>query len=142
MTCFVERLFHLLYGLNYNRTYIAREVWYVARHFAPQSWQCNFKKQLNTYDLIEYPESDNRALIISKEFDRIFKKAGVPEDMRNRIQRELIKGRSHHSTYKSTARNSIRRLIISDRYIRRILGLIYYYDYIVFGFDMNNAILR
>ncbi|CAJ0606994.1 unnamed protein product [Cylicocyclus nassatus] len=140
MKCFVERLFHLLYGLQYSRTYIAREIWYVARHFAPQSWQCNFKKQLSTYDIIVYPETSNRADIISNEFDRVFKQAGVPQELRSRIREELSKGRAHHSTYRSNARSNIESLITSDRYIRRILSLIYYYDYIVFGFDFDKAL--
>ncbi|KAL6733998.1 hypothetical protein Aduo_004587 [Ancylostoma duodenale] len=134
LRCFVSRLFHLLYGMHYNRTYLAREIWYVARHFAPQSWQCNFKKQLSTYDLIEYPESSDQVAIVAGEFDRVLKKAGVPQDMRAIIRKELIKGRSPHSTSKSRARIGVRKMISTDRYVRQVLALIYYFDYIVFGF--------
>ncbi|KIH62971.1 hypothetical protein ANCDUO_06739 [Ancylostoma duodenale] len=96
--------------------------------------QCNFKKQLSTYDLIEYPESSDQVAIVAGEFDRVLKKAGVPQDMRAIIRKELIKGRSPHSTSKSRARIGVRKMISTDRYVRQVLALIYYFDYIVFGF--------
>ncbi|KAK6732771.1 hypothetical protein RB195_016875 [Necator americanus] len=137
MRCFVERLFHLLYGMYYNRTYLAREIWYVARHFAPQSWQCNFKKQLSTYDLIVYPESANQKLLIAKEIDRVLRKSNVPKGIRAYIKNETIKGRSPHSTLRTRARNRIRKSVMRDRYVRRVLAHIYYFDYIVFGFPLT-----
>ncbi|ETN83029.1 hypothetical protein NECAME_01828 [Necator americanus] len=137
MRCFVERLFHLLYGMYYNRTYLAREIWYVARHFAPQSWQCNFKKQLSTYDLIVYPESANQKLLIAKEIDKVLRKSNVPKGIRAYIKNETIKGRSPHSTLRTRARNRIRKSVMRDRYVRRVLAHIYYFDYIVFGFPLT-----
>ncbi|WKX96286.1 hypothetical protein Q1695_012606 [Nippostrongylus brasiliensis] len=134
--CFIERLFHLLYGMSHNRTTVAREVWYVARHFGPQSWQCNFKKQLKSYRLIVFPEGPTQSEIIAREITRILKEAFVPRDMRTHIRRELSKGKSRHSTSDALERGDVRERILSNRYLRRLIALIYYFDYVVFGFAM------
>ncbi|KAK6732770.1 hypothetical protein RB195_016875 [Necator americanus] len=57
--------------------------------------QCNFKKQLSTYDLIVYPESSNQELLIAEEFDRVLRKSGVPKRIRADIKREVINDKGY-----------------------------------------------
>ncbi|VDL86032.1 unnamed protein product [Nippostrongylus brasiliensis] len=98
--------------------------------------QCNFKKQLKYYRLIVFPEGPTHSEIIAREITRILKEAFVPRDMRTHIRRELSKGKSRHSTSDALERGDVRERILSNRYLRRLIALIYYFDYVVFGFAM------
>ncbi|KAL6733997.1 hypothetical protein Aduo_004586 [Ancylostoma duodenale] len=134
MRCFVEKLHSNLFEYYTNKTSNASVTYYYVRHFAPQTWYCNFKEHKNDYIFVDHHSGAKGIEMIAKEFDKIFEQVQVPADMRALIQSELLKGTTKHSTAHSETRKKIQEQLLSDDYLMRYLMLLYYHDFVEFGF--------
>ncbi|ETN83028.1 hypothetical protein NECAME_01827 [Necator americanus] len=95
LRCFIEKLYKILWEYYMNNTnvhtIIGRDItYYHIRHFAPQTWYCNFKKFKNDYIIVDYHTGTNGTVRIADEFDKIFEQAHVPDDMRAVIHSEML----------------------------------------------------
>ncbi|RCN29121.1 hypothetical protein ANCCAN_25122 [Ancylostoma caninum] len=88
--CFVERLHKNLFEYYTNTTKNSSITYYYVRHFAPQTWYCNFKDHKNDYILVDYHTGPKGIEMTAKEFDKIFEQVQVPADMRAVIQSEML----------------------------------------------------
>ncbi|RCN25044.1 hypothetical protein ANCCAN_29246 [Ancylostoma caninum] len=57
MGCFLENLYSLMGTIQLS---IDRGHTLELTHFAPQTWYCNFKENLDNYIIIRYEEHENR----------------------------------------------------------------------------------
>ncbi|EYC30948.1 hypothetical protein Y032_0004g1869 [Ancylostoma ceylanicum] len=133
MGCFLESLYSLMVTVQLS---IDRGHDMVLTHFAPQTWYCNFKENLSNYNIIRYEEGENRTKKYSDDVDVIFQKAGVPEYIREEIQKEIRDERTVHVTADSEDRIKAEQTLLSNRTLLTILTQIYYYDFIVFDFKL------
>ncbi|WKY07513.1 hypothetical protein Q1695_007182 [Nippostrongylus brasiliensis] len=132
MSCFVERLTeHLRNTYENNGDYT-----YIASHFAPQTWYCRFKESLDQFKIIKYKNGKAGAAHLAREFNSIFREAGVPKGIRKDIYREMLVGKTHHSTYGRKERRNAERLLMNNATLLRDVLRLYYYDFKVFDFEL------
>ncbi|CAJ0591737.1 unnamed protein product [Cylicocyclus nassatus] len=135
INCFVETLLSKLrsiirdpHATNYMET----------SHFAPQTWSCNFKEHLYDYTIIKYESGPQGIRDIATQFDNIFSLAGVPDYYRSEIQKEMLIGKTIHTTSGTDLRRHVENLLYSNRTLLRMITQLYYFDFIVFGFKFPN----
>ncbi|CAJ0608678.1 unnamed protein product [Cylicocyclus nassatus] len=132
LRCFVDRLHFSLQNVARNKP----GDYYVDRHFAPQTWYCDFKNHLGSYTIIKY-ESDNDGVVkIASQFNKLFEQSGISNFERGIIEEELLKGSTLHSTHGSKEVSLVRELILSDQEMLMKISEIYYHDFIIFGFPL------
>ncbi|CAL2041037.1 unnamed protein product [Caenorhabditis brenneri] len=105
-------------------------------HFAPQTWFCDMKNTLKNSTIIRYSHTGIEKIKMIDDLLDVFRKRKVPERDLDEVREELTTGKSHHSTFGSTARDEFERLIREDNAIRRALHRIYYYDFLYLGYPM------
>ncbi|KAL6733791.1 hypothetical protein Aduo_004408 [Ancylostoma duodenale] len=107
---------------------------YYDRHFAPQTWYCDFRDHLLNYTIIKYASGKEGYLKMATDFDTLFEKAGVPSHEREVVRSELLKGSTHHSTHGSQEALDVRDLLLSNEDMLAKIIEIYYHDFIEFDF--------
>ncbi|XGW09042.1 hypothetical protein V3C99_011389 [Haemonchus contortus] len=140
MRCFVDVLHEVFMEFYNNSTEteddpeMARMDHYYIRHFAPQTWYCEFKEHRNEYIVLNYHTGPNSTRLIAEDFYKVFESAHVPKKHLETIYSEMMKGTTRHSTVKSSARKSAQQQLLSDGYVMRRLMQMFYYDFVEFGF--------
>ncbi|WKY07525.1 hypothetical protein Q1695_007189 [Nippostrongylus brasiliensis] len=132
MSCFVRQLTKHLRQAHEKK----EDKSYVGMHFAPQSWLCRFNDTIEHFRIIKYRAGKEGAAYLATEFNRVFREAGVPENLRNEINREMLVGRSYHSTHGSDARRKAERTLMSNITLLTEVVRLYYYDFILFDFEL------
>uniref|UniRef100_A0A8L8KEJ2 Sulfotransfer_1 domain-containing protein n=1 Tax=Heligmosomoides polygyrus TaxID=6339 RepID=A0A8L8KEJ2_HELPZ len=91
MGCFLEKL-QTLFLHNVRMTVDWKNPIYqhYLRHFAPQTWYCEFKKHKSKYVFVHYNNGPNGTEGIADDFDKIFEQAQIPRDIRSTIHREMM----------------------------------------------------
>ncbi|KIH69649.1 hypothetical protein ANCDUO_00025 [Ancylostoma duodenale] len=131
--CFIEAFYKKLQEVyNTNDTTYHFEV----AHMAPQTWYCNFKEHLDDYIFVRYQKCTSGIAVYAREFDKIFRMARVPEDLRREIQGEILVGRTPHTTRGSGPRLAAERELFNNRTLLDIVMKMFYFDYKVFGFSL------
>ncbi|WKY03219.1 hypothetical protein Q1695_004733 [Nippostrongylus brasiliensis] len=105
-------------------------------HFAPQTWYCNFGNNYPDYFILKYENGAEGVAQVAEKFREIFKKAQLPEHMRQKIYDEMMIGRTHHSTFDSDARRSVEEKLMNNKALLLKLTQLYYYDFVLFDFKM------
>ncbi|EYC09499.1 hypothetical protein Y032_0060g3153 [Ancylostoma ceylanicum] len=130
LRCFVNRLHASLQNvLNHSK-----ENFYYDRHFAPQTWYCDFRDHLRNYTIIKYASGKEGYLKMATDFDMLFERAGVPLHEREAVRSELLKGSTHHTTRGSQAALYVRDLLLSNEDVLAKVIEIYYHDFVEFDF--------
>ncbi|WKY08171.1 hypothetical protein Q1695_007567 [Nippostrongylus brasiliensis] len=134
LTCFLDRLHSELVNFNEsaNRSDADKAC---LRHFFPQTWFCEVTKHKRDYDFIRLPIGTDRSIQIAKEFSELFRRAGIPADKRARINSEILKGKTRHTTFGSTLRVNVERQLLNDVHLLSTLIRIYYYDFVELGYS-------
>ncbi|EYB90906.1 hypothetical protein Y032_0212g2229 [Ancylostoma ceylanicum] len=130
-SCFVRNL-HMSLQKRFALEHI-KGSFYNDRHFAPQTWYCDFRNHLHDYAIIKYSpgkEDPETAAAI----DELFEEAGVPSHERETIGRELPKGPTLHSTRGTGEVLRIREQLLSNEDLLKKVIEIYYHDFVVFDF--------
>ncbi|WKX96288.1 hypothetical protein Q1695_012607 [Nippostrongylus brasiliensis] len=134
MQCFLEKLFHLFYRMSSKREYLRREVWYVARHFAPQTWYCDFKESLKGYVLFKYYGADKDGEM-TKFLRVILSRVKVEQKRIDYIIDGIVGKNTAHSTTSLDSRSAYKRQLLNNGYLCRLIVAIYYHDFLVFNFE-------
>ncbi|EYB98396.1 hypothetical protein Y032_0131g1599 [Ancylostoma ceylanicum] len=128
--CFVDELYRRLQ----ERKKENKREYYHSRHFAPQTWYCDFQNYLANYTIVKYAKGKKGNARLAEQFDSIFKRAYVPDTLREVIRNELLKGSTSHSTHSSEESRRLKEAFFSDPSLVRKVVQIYFYDFIVFHF--------
>ncbi|CAJ0588077.1 unnamed protein product [Cylicocyclus nassatus] len=94
--CFVKELYNFL-NLFYAKNFVQplptlfTDYDYVAVHFAPQNWYCNFDKYIDDYNILRQGENREGIMKYAQEFKTILTKANVPDEYAEEIHRQLLK---------------------------------------------------
>lgn len=134
MRCFIETLHKVLVEFYNGTIERTRMVLYLVRHFAPQTWYCDFKDHKNDYILIRYKSGKNGTREVADEFDKVFRYAQIPKKQRAYIHSEMMRGTTPHSTSRSPTREAAEKELRSDDDLMRLIMQMYYYDFVEFGF--------
>ncbi|KAK6751627.1 hypothetical protein RB195_003193 [Necator americanus] len=130
LNCFVERLYKTLWeAYNSQMT----EYDFDLAHFAPQTWYCQYRTNLNNYVLVDY-STETEELV--RQLDLVYERAGVPQSYRVVIASEIRRQKSNNSTSQTSDRASVERHLLIDEKTYRRLVQIYYYDFVVFGYSL------
>ncbi|KAK6043949.1 hypothetical protein COOONC_18546, partial [Cooperia oncophora] len=94
--CFVDIL-HAVFMQYYEKNgkptddpELARMYHYYIRHFAPQTWYCEFDKYKNDYIILNYHIGPNSTQRIADDFHKVFKQAHVPDNLLQTIYSEMM----------------------------------------------------
>nr|CDJ81858.1 Protein of unknown function DUF595 domain containing protein [Haemonchus contortus] len=114
LRCFVDMLYRTLVKYYENPSEVVQDTTteHVLRHFAPQTWFCDFKNHKNEYVLLKQHVGPNGTHRIADEFYEVFEKAGVLSEHRAIIHKEMLKGTTVHSTSQSLARKEARERLL------------------------------
>ncbi|KIH63324.1 hypothetical protein ANCDUO_06374 [Ancylostoma duodenale] len=125
--CFLNKLHNIL-----NTTQISADPAEtdIIRHFAPASWFCNFPQDLTKYYVVMYYHGAEA--LLSQQLDDYFATAGVGQDKRDHIYAKITEVNVTSSEMRATVEQQVR---ISER-LSKMLVRIYYYDYVLFGFNL------
>ncbi|WKY07523.1 hypothetical protein Q1695_007188 [Nippostrongylus brasiliensis] len=132
MVCFVHQLTKYLREVHEKKEGKSA----VGMHFAPQSWFCRFNDTIDQFRIIKYRGGTEGAAYLATEFNRVFRDAGVPENLRNVINKEMLVGRSHHSTHGSEDRRKAERTLMSNFTLLTEVVRLYYYDFVLFDYEL------
>ncbi|KAK6756193.1 hypothetical protein RB195_014534 [Necator americanus] len=133
MGCFLEKLHSLIWKVQkHDDDGHSFEL----IHFSPQTWFCNFKEHLHKYNILRYVDDKNRVNKFTEGLLSIFRKAGVPKDIRDEIREELLIGKTVHTTAGSDDRMKAEKTLLSNSTLLTLLSRIYYYDFVVFDFKL------
>ncbi|KAK5965004.1 hypothetical protein GCK32_008257, partial [Trichostrongylus colubriformis] len=109
---------------------------YELYHFAPQTWYCDFASHLEKYIILKYESGAQGIARMANKFDSIFRRAGVPKIIRKEIHKELLVERNNHSTVGTAERRQAEEILMSNLALLTRVTQIFYYDFIVFGFEL------
>ncbi|WKY07515.1 hypothetical protein Q1695_007183 [Nippostrongylus brasiliensis] len=132
MSCFVDRLtqhLHSVHNDNLGNTY-------QASHFGPQTWHCRFNETIDQLKVIKYRGGKEGAAYLAGEFNRIFREAGVPEHIRHEISKEMLAGKTVHTTYGSEDRREAERTLMGNITLLTEVVRLYYYDFVLFDYEL------
>ncbi|WKY07518.1 hypothetical protein Q1695_007185 [Nippostrongylus brasiliensis] len=135
MSCFVHQLTkHLrqLYEKNGGLTTMGV-------HFAPQSWFCRFDTCMDDFIIIKHRSGEEGAAFLAAQFNSIFRDAGVPENIRNEIHKEMLVGRTHHSTFGNEVRGELERTLMNNVTLLTEVVQLYYYDFVLFDYELPSV---
>ncbi|CAB05627.1 sulfotransferase family protein [Caenorhabditis elegans] len=133
MRCVVEKVYTNLKKIQ-NSWHGTSELGYVEQHAAPMSWNCNFHKDIESWELIPIGSDANERTIAIERLSGLLKKQGVNQTLIEKVQEGRKSGETEHSTHASNARFEAERIIQKDPYIQ---NLIYFFDYLVFPFTKD-----
>ncbi|WKX93204.1 hypothetical protein Q1695_010893 [Nippostrongylus brasiliensis] len=129
--CIVNELQTLLHS-NKNQTTLE---FYYGRHFAPQTWYCDFDHFLDKYVIIKYGSDKEGITAMADQFDALFQQVGVTQEERAVIKMEILKGSTFHSTHSLEEVQKLKERVFADKMLLRKLYEIYFYDFMVFNFS-------
>lgn len=89
-------------------------------------------KEYKIVKLSSNPKDRNSGI---KDLMAILRNQNVSSSTLKFIEKSVLEGDTSHATFKSEARHLIRTQIDTDKKIRNWLRKIYYFDFIIFGFD-------
>ncbi|CAJ0587395.1 unnamed protein product, partial [Mesorhabditis spiculigera] len=127
---------------NYTSDYQQTSVWsrrneHVNAHFMPQNWRCEFGSMLEEYHLIRYSSEDQKKLL--DDLTQYFKGVGVDEESIAYITQQLTSGKTPHATAgKEKRKIELQKLLSTPELMRKYMKL-YFFDYLVLGYEMPEA---
>lgn len=107
----------------------------VISQLAPQTWYCDFDRHLAEYIIIRHEECTSGMETVMEEIDKVFQLAGVPPKVRlDALQ--LVAASSVTKTKNTTsARQAAEYELFTNKTLLQNVVRIYFYDFILFGFD-------
>lgn len=130
LTCFINAHYAKMKIWKPNRAYFV-----VDNHFYPQSWFCGFSTYLDQYTILRLPKERNKLDDFYDELGAVIRSKGVDEAALETIRNQLTKRNERHSTVGQPERKFYDNWLYSDKTLMKILLKVFYYDYIIFGFD-------
>eukprot|EP00081_Caenorhabditis_elegans_P013951 NP_493102.1 Uncharacterized protein CELE_F56H6.13 [Caenorhabditis elegans] len=134
MRCVVERIYNGLWNIQNDRnmTFILMEA-----HAAPLSWNCGFNEGVSKWELLMMGSDLDERTSSTTKLAKILRKQGVRHELVESIEKDILKGETAHSTFKSTNRLAAEKQIREDPVVRYFLHKIYFFDYVVFPFKRD-----
>ncbi|RCN38035.1 hypothetical protein ANCCAN_16066 [Ancylostoma caninum] len=125
--CFLNELHNILNSTQISANQAKTDI---IRHFAPASWFCNFPQNFTKYYIVKY--NYGAEAVLSQQLNDFFTKAGLEQDKRDHINARITGMNVTSSETRATVEQQVR---ISER-LSKMLVQIYYYDYVLFGFNL------
>ncbi|KAI6224175.1 hypothetical protein M3Y95_00855200 [Aphelenchoides besseyi] len=129
VTCFIERMHDRM--LRYGRGEKLR-IKFDEQHFFPQNWRCNFRGHLNDYKVVRFENSKD----FFDEVFTLFAEHGVSEENLNFVRNQISNGKTVHTTTGREERDRVVREVRESRYLMTKLVQMYYYDFVLMGYDI------
>lgn len=105
------------------------------RHFFPQNWRCDFNRYpIESFHLIKY--TSNSSLLL-QQLEPLLNSKNVPFPSFEFLKKEL-NIRTVHSTFSSKARRFIEKIVGDSPFLMEYLVRMFYYDYVLFNFELPN----
>ncbi|VDL64766.1 unnamed protein product [Nippostrongylus brasiliensis] len=118
--------------LNYPATFMSNN-----RSISHEFWNkrfCDYKDHKNDYEFIKYERGQEGARKMAIQFGKFLAGANVPDEFREMIYNEMLKGTTPHSTYMSPMRSEVEKQLCSDPNLMEHFLQIYFYDFVELGF--------
>ncbi|CAD6191692.1 unnamed protein product [Caenorhabditis auriculariae] len=141
LTCVMENLLVRLQGFSSGQLPKTSHDYYT-EHFMPFTWQCNLDKEWGTYEIIPFDEKNTT--VTSEAVAELLKSSGVPENVLNEYRKNNKGKNMSHTTHGLNHREEVKQNLLKDPYLMGIFRKIFYYDYILLGFDqsfMNSTVV-
>ncbi|KAI6193565.1 hypothetical protein M3Y96_01031600 [Aphelenchoides besseyi] len=129
VTCFIERMHDRM--LRYGRGEKLR-IKFDEQHFFPQNWRCNFRSHLNDYKVVRFENSKD----FFDEVFTLFAEHGVSEEHLSFVRNQINNGKTVHTTTGREERDRVVREVRESRYLMTKLVQMYYYDFVLMGYNI------
>ncbi|PAV91821.1 hypothetical protein WR25_18981 [Diploscapter pachys] len=132
ISCFVSRQYQRAFGYTKGRV---PGVGYEDIHTYPQSWHCNFQRMFENYTIIKYAAKAEDKNRMNRQILEALRNFDVKQEKRAYISRQMSK-HSLHQTAANPERAKYEAMLLSDPQAMKTFLKLYYYDYVLFGFDL------
>uniref|UniRef100_A0A0K0FPT1 Carbohydrate sulfotransferase n=1 Tax=Strongyloides venezuelensis TaxID=75913 RepID=A0A0K0FPT1_STRVS len=129
MECVIKNLYETLKNYSYNGT---QTIFHIKHHFFPQTWLCHYDKHKKDYIKISYESMNKEKFYL--QLLNLLRSRNVPEEKLKYIEWELNHSKSFHSTNGTTVLEKQREILFNNPYLLKLLSIIYYDDFIEFGY--------
>uniref|UniRef100_A0A0K0FPT4 Sulfotransfer_1 domain-containing protein n=1 Tax=Strongyloides venezuelensis TaxID=75913 RepID=A0A0K0FPT4_STRVS len=129
MECVLKNLYKTLQTYSYNRT---QTTFHIRYHFFPQSWLCHYDKYKKHYIKVKYESMDKEKFY--SQLINIFRSQNIPKKKIEYINWELYHSKSFHTTNGTNIHEKQREILFNNPYLLKLLSIIYYEDFIEFGY--------
>jgi hypothetical protein len=130
MLCFLEKHYKKLFFHREDPPKMPME-----DHFYPQNWYCGFQNYINDYKILKYPTDQKNMSHFFAAMGSLFSLQGVPKKMTETVITQLMGKKTQHATSELESTTMYRNRLLADKELLKLLVKIYYYDFIIFGFD-------
>ncbi|CAJ0588821.1 unnamed protein product [Cylicocyclus nassatus] len=133
LTCFMEKLYDKMMKMT-NTNFTGD---FIAHHFFPQSWRCQFHMHYHSYQILKF-STFNPAEFIS-DLTTTLLLLDIPGSSIGYIDRSISSTRTVHTTRGTAEQENTKRKILSDSYLMDLFIRMFYYDFVLFGFPFPDA---
>uniref|UniRef100_A0A1I7T1K0 Sulfotransfer_1 domain-containing protein n=1 Tax=Caenorhabditis tropicalis TaxID=1561998 RepID=A0A1I7T1K0_9PELO len=111
--CASKLIYDRLMALASNRSLFIKddETWWFEWHSAPQTWNCDFYKDLKDFHLIPIGTSLEQRQIAMRKLSKVLEFAGVEDEHIEKIVKDTVESDTHHATHGS---------ILSQRVLQQV----------------------
>ncbi|CAJ0573753.1 unnamed protein product, partial [Mesorhabditis spiculigera] len=134
MECVSEML--LIHSQRYasgDHTVEGNALW----HMAPQNWHCNLQGATQEYEYLDYSPLQGRKF--SEKLKVHLEKANVENSTVSKIIEDMGNNFTGHQTILEPQRNYYAEKLLNSKKIRRNLLYVYFYDYVLFGYEFPDV---
>ncbi|CAI4230295.1 unnamed protein product [Auanema sp. JU1783] len=133
LTCFMQKQFYrmLLYQKGSGKYISFEDI-----HFNPQNWHCNFRDHHLHYKIIKYGSAGDANKEMVNNLIGLFQESGVETNLLKAIDKSITDSRTPHATNKLDERTIFEQQLKSDPKLLEMLIQMYYYDYLLFGYEL------
>ncbi|CAJ0574587.1 unnamed protein product, partial [Mesorhabditis spiculigera] len=106
-------------------------------HMAPQNWHCNLQGATQEYEYLDYSPLQGRKF--SEKLKVRLEKANVENSTVSKIIEDMGNNFTGHQTILEPQRNYYAEKLLNSKKIRRNLLYVYFYDYVLFGYEFPDV---
>ncbi|CAD5216332.1 unnamed protein product [Bursaphelenchus okinawaensis] len=137
VTCFIEKEYERMMRYSVGE----RVNSFDDQHFFPQNWRCQFSTHFANYNIIKYSKTHEGTVSFFNELFNYFRQHNVTNQQIQFIQNQVNSGRTKHSTSDKTISLALEKEVRSSRYLMQMLIRMYYYDFVLFGYEVPTVYL-
>uniref|UniRef100_A0A0N4ZSE7 Sulfotransferase family protein n=1 Tax=Parastrongyloides trichosuri TaxID=131310 RepID=A0A0N4ZSE7_PARTI len=136
MECFIKSLYKDILNYSINKNDV--ENYFIAAHFFPQNWMCDYFQFFNKYKIIHYSSHKNEKRQFLNNLKKLFQEVNIPNESQRFVLEKLNETSTVHSTINKDSHNLAMKMLYDSPKLLNILNQIFYYDFILFNYSITD----
>ncbi|PAV70890.1 hypothetical protein WR25_14679 [Diploscapter pachys] len=102
---------------------------------------CNFNEIFHEYTFIRYDNSERGKKKAMQDIIKLLAQHGVEKSITDKIEHDSMVSKTGHSTFFYPKRKIFLNMLQNDTYIKNLFKRIYYFDYLLFHYDVDELMI-